>query len=106
MSQKSFTRKEYLNRNCTHREYYSQFVTDGIKQIVKMDLGDKIIKSEDEHFNDIPLKLWDNLGSLLVSQPFIHRRMKERGDYLTKAGLVCILKESARQILEENTENE
>ena len=85
----------YLKGECTHREYYSQFVTDGIKGLVLKGIGfNAINNSQDAHMNDIPLKLWD----ILV--PFIHVNFKDTGDFRSIAGCVCVLKEAAKQIKE------
>lgn len=92
-----FTRTQYLDRECSHRTYYGQFVTDATKRAVKNYIGvGKLKNSTDEHFNDIPLKTWDSLPSAYNRQA-----MESCGDYLTLAGRVCIMKEAARQILEE-----
>ena len=93
-----FSRAQYMNKECTHSEYYGQFVTDAVKQSVLFTIGkDAIVKSNNPHFNDIPLKKWD-----LLSFPVSSQKMKQAGDYLTLAGKVCIAKEAARQIKEEN----
>jgi len=92
-----FTRKQYLNNECTHRQYYAQFVTEGTKLRVKRMVGEtKIIESTEEHLNDIPLHIWDMVGTAGVSE-----KMRECGDYLTLAGANCINKEAARQIQED-----
>ena len=93
-----YTRKEYLNHECTHSEYYNQYVTDSLKNKVKDIITlTRLTMSTDEHLNDIPLKLWDN-----IPMPYgIQDAMKLNGDYLTQAGIVCIAKAAARQILEE-----
>lgn len=93
-----FSRQQYLNKECTHAEYYGQFVTGAVKSAVRCSIGkDAIVKSNDPHFNDIPLAKWDRL-----SFPVSSKKIKEAGDYLTKAGFVCIAKEAARQIKEGN----
>lgn len=94
------TRKEYLDGAVSHREYYAQFVTEGVKQLVEKRIGiDRLKKSTDEHLNDIPLKTWDNLFSTGVPK-YIGDKLREAGDFPTMAGAVCILKEAARQILD------
>lgn len=95
-----FTRQDYLDGKCTHREYYSQFVTNGIKNSVLSSFGDELFSSKDEHFNDIKLTRWDMLANYAVRGNGVSEKMKERGDYLTLAGSVCILKEAAKQIKE------
>lgn len=95
------TREQYLRGEFSHREYYSQFVTQGVKDKVLYRLPIETLKaSTDPHFNDIQLSIWD---SMMPIWPFyINSRIKQCGDYLTKAGAVCILKEAAKQIIEEN----
>jgi len=92
------TRKQRMNNECTHAEYYAQFVTEGTKKRVLafIDL-DRLIASRDEHLNDIPLKQWDQIGAVWPTTD----RMKQAGDFLTMAGSVCINKEAARQIIKE-----
>ena len=93
-----FTRKQYLNGECTHRQYYGQFVNAGTKARVLSGIGLAALKkSTDPHFNDIPLHEWDGLvancpGSAAFSKA---------GDYYTLAGGICLLKEAARQVLEQ-----
>lgn len=89
------TRQMYLKGECTHREYYSQFVTKSIIEIVRNRIGlDAIKKSTDEHMNDIPLKLWDSIVHA------IDCNFKDAGDCRTIGGCVCVLKEAAQQIKE------
>lgn len=61
----------------------------------------KILESKDEYMNDIPLHRWDRIG-YIANNFHIRRMMRERMDYLTNAGIVCILKEAAKQIKEED----
>ena len=96
------TREDYLNEKCTHKEYYSQFVTEDIKKMVVNAFGVENLKlalSHDEYMNTIPLKMWDRL-SYSVS---IMKQMRAHGDYQTLAGTVCTLKEAARQVVEANS---
>ena len=62
------TRKEYLDLSRlgngieAFHQYYSQFVTPYVTEVVRTYIGEDIIRaSKDVHFNDIPLKLWDEL---------------------------------------------
>lgn len=86
----SFTRKEYLDGKCTHREYYAQFVTNGIRETVLERFGKSLFSSTDPHLNDIALRHWDNLS-----------RIAMRGGF-SLSDCVCTLKEAARQIIESN----
>jgi hypothetical protein len=61
-----FNRKAYMNKECTLNEYYDQFVTDGlVKAIGNIISINRIQASQDEHFNDIPLREWDALEGLV-----------------------------------------
>ena len=98
-----FTRTQYLNKECNHREYYSQFVNNAIIGIVDHSIGhDRIVNSTGSHLNDIPLALWDRLAKYSVCTfPVTANKMRECGDYMTLSGGVCILKEAANQIRDE-----
>lgn len=93
------TRKEFMeattldaeeNRKL-HRKYYSQYVTSKIREIVK---ASNITL-------DHEVKYWDKLESLNI---YIFRdidtHMRLKGDWLTQAGMVCILKEAKKQLME------
>ncbi len=95
---KQFTRQQYMNKECTHQEYYAQFVNNQVLKIVSRFKKKELIEGKDQHFNNIPLQYWDKM---LVPVPFeVFNKMKELGDYPTPSGVVCILKEAARQIVE------
>jgi hypothetical protein len=96
-----FTRAEYMNASredgpAAQRRYNAQFVTAQTKSALLLNITKaEILASTNLHFNDIPLKRWDNV-------PLFYDRtmMTKAGDYLTQAGKVCILKEAAQQIKE------
>jgi hypothetical protein len=89
-------RQEYLNnsnKDGSFHEYYSQMVTPQIINLVVRTFGIETLKecfNKDEHLNNIPLYRWDNLGLC------IHPDFKSYGDYVTQAGLVCVLKTAAK----------
>jgi hypothetical protein len=94
-----FTRDDYFDRKCSHREYYSQFVTPAITSRVKACIGlERLKASTDPHLNNIPLREWDNLVTPCPAE--VGKLMREAGDYPTQAGLVCTAKEAARQLLD------
>jgi hypothetical protein len=98
---KTFTRKEYMSKVCTHEQYYAQFVTENMKNDVIRAIGkDALMNSTDEHLNDIPLKKWDRLA--VPASWYVADKMRELGDYPTLGGLVCIAKEAARQVIAAN----
>ena len=92
-----YTRKQYLDHDCTFAEYYDQFVTDSVISRVATIIGkQRINESTDEHLNDIPLSSWD---AILVPFPrYIGDKMRECGDFPTLAGAVCIAKQAARSL--------
>ena len=93
-----FTRKQYINKECAHRQYYGQFVDNRTKQRVLSGIGLAALKkSTDPHFNDIPLNKWDNLVPHCPGSS----GFAKAGDYYTLGGGVCLLKEAARQILDD-----
>jgi hypothetical protein len=103
------TRQQYMNGECSHREYFAQFVTPLITAEVLRSIGrDTIEKSIDEHRNDIPLERWDALAGHVgysFSQP-VNRfdagpLFKEAGEPISLSTIVCTLKEAAKQIKEE-----
>ena len=112
------TRKEYLDRKVSHREYYGQFVDDKIKEQVLSFIGlNRLLKSTDEHLNDISCsQFWDKLagfefrGSTMIKKPSyidpaLISKLKEAGDGVSCAGMVCIYKEAAKQIIDHINKN-
>lgn len=96
-----FSRKDYLAGTVSFADYYEQFVTERIIQHVVSRFGlEKLAAAykEDEHLNNIPLRQWDLLGLPFGSG--VSEKMKEAGDYLTQAGIVCILKRAAKMAIE------
>jgi predicted transcriptional regulator len=95
-----FTRLQYLEGKCNHRQYYAQFVTNAHKARVNNSIGkDRVVNTEDQkHFNSIPLHIWDRVSLPIPAESI--ELMKKANDYPTLAGAVCILKEAAKQISE------
>lgn len=95
------TRADYNSGKVSHREYYRQFVDEALKQGLLRGMGlEEIINSKDAHFNDIPLYVWDCLPCVRTAE--ITANLIACGDFPSLAGLCCIAKEGARQLLEEN----
>ena len=92
-----YTRKDYLDNKCTHREYYAQHVTDGTINTVLCHFSKAKLKKahlEDENLNSIPMAQWDNIGH------YISIDFEKTEDARSLGGVVCVLKEAARQIIE------
>lgn len=105
----TYSRKDYLHKQCSHREYYAQFVTEEVKRLVHR-FHKAIVKSEDPHFNDIPLQDWDRLSDTtrLSINKEIWRAAESpslpKNSYpWSLCANVCILKEAAQQIRESHT---
>jgi hypothetical protein len=92
-----YTRKDYMSNKCTHEEYYRQLVTQGMKEHVARAIPQALAKSTDPNLNDISLNTWDRLGMAYG----LRSEFEELGDIRSKAGMVCVLKEAARQVKEE-----
>ena len=92
-----YTRKDYMSDKCTHEEYYGQLVTQGMKDHVVRAIPQALAKSTDPVFNDIPLSTWDRLGMVYN----LRDEFKALGDIKSTAGMVCVLKEAARQVKED-----
>ncbi len=111
------TRKDYMNNRTNenaaekHREYYSQFVNEDVMARICAVIGlSLLLASTDDHLNDIPMDKWDKLtgfefrGSAMVKSPkdispIDYLLLKEAGESVSSATLVCIYKEAAKQII-------
>jgi hypothetical protein len=95
----TFSRDDYMATppRCTHRQFYGQFVTPYVREFVRAHIGEARIKaSTDEHFNDIPLHLWDRLDYNM--RAMCEQKLRDAGDFWSLSATVCIAKEAARQI--------
>jgi hypothetical protein len=85
-----------------HRRYYAQYVTRRVWTAVFFAFGrERLLKSATsgrEAFNDIPLEKWDALAS---SCHGVDELLRANGDSPSPSSYVCILKEAARQIVED-----
>ena len=100
-----YTRKQYLAHDCTHREYYSQFVSKHLVTAIGKWFGlAKLVAHFDSELGDkdyIQLIEWEQIRGWVASSQ-LSLKLREHGDYLSLAGQVCILKEAARQYVEQN----
>lgn len=84
-----------------HVDYYTQFVNKRTMNIVAARIGvDKIVNSNDPHFNDIPLADWDSLYSVISSATSV-QLLKSAGESMSLSTAVCIAKAAANQIVVE-----
>ena len=93
-----FTYQQYLNGECTHQEYYDQFVTNYYIALLSS-IKQRILNSKDKHLNDIELRTWDTLANFVT----ITKEHKDKyGLWNCLSSKVCILKAAARRIQKEN----
>ena len=95
-------RTTYLAGLVTHREYYGQFVTEGIKNIVRRRFRREIVAG-------LPVEEWATIGkwdSFGLPTPGMIAQLRAAGDVNpnSKSNAVCVYKEAARQIMDEFTE--
>lgn len=101
------TRQDYMNGHCTHREYYAQFVTPVTKSMVNNVINLSEVTNEKEFkalCKKLGLKVWDSLAGLLMINP--SSKIRELGDIPSICGMVCTLKESALQLVEDQNQGE
>jgi len=100
-----FTRKQYMNKECSHHEYYFQF-GEHLIDLVKSQIGEqKIIDSTDPHFNDIHLIQWDRMSSLVGH--YVGRKLaaaNESNGY-SLSDTVCAAKAAAKHIRDTHEHN-
>lgn len=115
------TRSEYMDSlpkygtpesTAAHRAYYAQFVNHHVRNLVLARIGmDRLLASHDEHFNDIPLAVWDsfwvshNPSMHIVPPSSVAALLREAGESNSASTGTCILKEAARQLIESATVN-
>lgn len=98
------TRDDYIKNRATHRQYYNEYVMPRIRELVLERFSAERLQealAEDEHLNSIALSKWDGVAQNITGDHQLHAMLKERGDFMTQAAAVCILKEAARQVVEQ-----
>lgn len=99
-----YTREQYIRGEVTHEKYFGQFVTPEVKRIVLRSITlDELLKSTDEHMNDIPLYRWDSLVHSILNASI--KQIKAADEWTTKSTGVCIAKAAAREIISEARES-
>ena len=98
-----FTRGQYLAGECSHQEYYGQFVNHSIIDSVRCQFGvNQLINAHeiDEHFNSIALCRWDERNIMSsVNQELWKAANGSR--YHSLSDNLCIKKAAAKIIVEE-----
>ena len=102
-----YTRKQYMDNEVSHAEYYAQFGIHLIKLVENRIGKQRILESNDPYFNDIPLAEWNRLD--VSVRQLVGRMIRECNG--PKAGVspsdcVCAAKSAARIIKAETMEGE
>lgn len=95
-----YTRKDYLARKCSHREFYAQVVNPSVIAHVVTGIGEKELLAAADDLNRIDLRRWDRLNVIVPMNADVWRQMLEweaPGFPWSKSDNVCIAKEAARQ---------
>ena len=98
------TRQEYMKDSSRlHRDYYAQFVTPGIIRMVERRFtAERLVRCSDQaYFNTIPLHQWDMMVPVLWSMAD-RQLLREAGEGWSLGTGVCILKEAARQVVQDH----
>ena len=111
---KIITRQDYMKDSSNmHRKYYGQFVNENVKRTLLFTISKaELLSSKDEHLNDISMRKWDALGGFAFRgsemimkptsiEPVDIKLIREAGEGVSASTMVCIYKEAARQIIEE-----
>lgn len=98
-----FSRADYMNNTCSHYEYYSQFVTQGMKDVILRKYSKEELQKaygKDEHLNNIPLRWWDSYEEFF-KQSIAGTNQKLNGARTWSSSQhTCSMKAAARQIIE------
>ena len=106
-----FDRNDYMQDKCSHQLYYSQFTNEAlITYICKRISKSRIEESTDKFFNDISLKLWDNLEARFFIDKALYKLCNNvvyaesaRSNFMWSPSFnVCILKAAANIVRENN----
>ena len=104
------TRKQYMSNHChAYRAYYAQFVTPTVRNSVRLCFGmDRLVNDGGQQFfNTIPLDEWDMLSNAVIrNRQLPVQMMRDAGETLNIGVAGCILREAARQLVEEHVQSE
>jgi len=94
------SRADYMANRCTHQEYYAQIAKECGVSFAKSTMLREIkdaLSHGDEHLNEIDLDRWDQLGWYIAGKKQTKQAFEKRGDFVSQAGLVCLLKAAAKE---------
>ena len=92
-----FTKKAYMAGECTHEQYYAQFITDdGIHMVQRSTAFKRMIKKGSKDTSSVEVQIWDLIGTDGEAVTLL----KSMGDCWSMSAAVCINKAIALQLLE------
>lgn len=99
------TRKQYMNKEVSHHDYFSQFITEDTKRFILRSLTVEDIRNAiengDEHLNEIKIP-YNNRGRdgrwWWDDAPINTRLVKESGDNLSPSTHTCVAKAAAKEL--------
>jgi hypothetical protein len=93
-----YTRDQYLADEVTHQEYYSQFCGEFFTNLIKETMYEELDKLTSLDMSEIKISNWSGTAIMLMThyRPPIDKLFESAGDITSQAGLVCLLKRSAR----------
>jgi len=102
------TRQEYMNKEVSHHEYYSQFVTEATKKFILNSLTveqiAEALENGDEHLNRLKIP-YNNMGRggrwWWDDAPINTKLVRESGGNLSQSTYTCVSKAAARILVEE-----
>lgn len=95
-----YTRTQYMQKQCTHDEYYGQFAP-GVCHMFDARMRERIAASTDPHLNDIPLATWDRLAGVISNHVLVLIGEANGNGGISLSDRVCTLKAAAKLIKQE-----
>lgn len=94
------SRQQYMADQTLHHAFYLEIAKDaGISYSASAPIvirAKEALAKGDEHLNTIPLSDWDRLSPPVIPY-YWSKAFKNRGDFATLAGLVCMHKAAVRE---------
>lgn len=102
-NKKVFTREDYLNKVCTHREYYAQFAKPYKSLMLHEHTVDewKKLFDIDENLNNKPLSYFDSIWYNYKNDFCVINKTINGYHGCSKSDITCACKEAIRELIDE-----
>lgn len=87
-------RNEYMQGTASFDQYYGQFITPSIRDLLSRHLGKRL--REILYLNEIELDVWDSIAHIMPVNRDVFKEVAETDSLATR---VCILKTAAKQLI-------